>query len=294
MCAPLLAASPAHAAMPVTTITGGTVMSAGWQTYSPNAAFRLTMQTDGNFVLYRQTDGAALWHTNTWGRPGAYAKFQTDGNLVVYSNPNNALWHSVTWDSPGATLRLQDDGNLVIYRSNGSARWFTDTWQRPQPMSLGAKAANIAGGQVGVVESGALNSGSQVNTYQRTVGNDKVALNAAWCASFVTWAFQQAGDPTPFRSASVRAWYDAAKNGQYGMALVARNQAALGDIVSWLDNSGTGRHIGIISSFSASGEPQVVSGNTSNPYGGRDGVFIKPLSNWNGLGWTPYFIRNNS
>jgi hypothetical protein len=132
MCAPLLAGSPAHAAMPVTTITGGTEMYAGWQASSPNQAYRLTMQTDGNLVLYRQSDNNALWHTNTWGRPGAYAKFQTDGNLVVYSNPNNALWHSVTWDSPGATLQLQDDGNLVIYRSNGSARWFTDTWDRGQ------------------------------------------------------------------------------------------------------------------------------------------------------------------
>jgi hypothetical protein len=58
---------------------------------------------------------------------------QADGNLVVYAagtSPNQAgtgsLWASGTDGNPGATARVQDDGNLVIYKGKDS-RWSSDT-----------------------------------------------------------------------------------------------------------------------------------------------------------------------
>jgi hypothetical protein len=44
------------------------------------------MQTDGNLVMYRRRDGAAIWSSCTSGHPGAYAEMQTDGNFVVYKS----------------------------------------------------------------------------------------------------------------------------------------------------------------------------------------------------------------
>lgn len=97
---------------------------------------RLIMQSDGNLVLYRKRDGAALWSSGSRGNPGAYAVMQADGNLVVYlpgrSDPAGALWSSLTWGNPGALTIMQDDGNLVVYRPGhrdpGGALWSSGTW----------------------------------------------------------------------------------------------------------------------------------------------------------------------
>ncbi|WP_327136194.1 hypothetical protein OG311_39835 (plasmid) [Streptomyces sp. NBC_01343] len=42
------------------------------------------------------------WSTATFANPGAYAHFQSDGNLVVYKKDGGqgkggAIWHSDTW-----------------------------------------------------------------------------------------------------------------------------------------------------------------------------------------------------
>lgn len=86
--------------------------------------YRLTMQADGNLVLYERS--RALWSSNTAGR-GAYAAMQADGNLVVYNWSHQAVWSSGTYGNPGAYLMLQDDRNLVIYTPNGRALWASNT-----------------------------------------------------------------------------------------------------------------------------------------------------------------------
>lgn len=93
--------------------------------------FRLTMQTDGNLVLYQEGAGA-LWWTGTQGNSGrnVSAFMQTDGNLVVYANPWSSwvpLWHAGTWGQPGSRLALQDDGNLVIYNPSNNWIWASHT-----------------------------------------------------------------------------------------------------------------------------------------------------------------------
>ncbi|MFD8479385.1 hypothetical protein [Kitasatospora sp. NPDC059673] len=91
----------------------------------------LIMQTDGNLVLYRKRDGAALWSTGTYGHP------ETDAFLS--DRPSyGAVWLSdihtgTTWSLPvagqaGNYAKLQDDGNFVLYSSDGTARWSTGTW----------------------------------------------------------------------------------------------------------------------------------------------------------------------
>ncbi|MFD8479059.1 hypothetical protein [Kitasatospora sp. NPDC059673] len=92
----------------------------------------LVNQPDGNLVLYRKRDGAALWSSGTWNHP--------HGQLVLW----NSQWYPLLslqdrdngqriWSSPGKGQDgtygiVQDDGNFVIYGSSGAALWSTGTW----------------------------------------------------------------------------------------------------------------------------------------------------------------------
>lgn len=100
------------------TIGAGTEFSGGQHLTSPNGKYILTMQSDGNLVLYQGS--TALWASNTGG-PGRRAVMQSDGNLVIYSG-STAVWSSGTDGYGASRLVLQDDANLVIYRK-GVATW---------------------------------------------------------------------------------------------------------------------------------------------------------------------------
>ncbi|MFB7863259.1 trypsin-like serine protease [Streptomyces sp. NPDC056069] len=115
---------------------------------------KLVMQTNGDLVMYHRTgaenQGGALWVSGTGGNPGAFAKMQADGNLVVYkkdgkeTDPTTSLWSSNTYGNPGARLALQADGNLVLSSSvsdggTGMVKllWQTDTGSRGAKMASG-------------------------------------------------------------------------------------------------------------------------------------------------------------
>ena len=52
----------------------------------------VSMQSDGNFVLY-DGSGSPHWATNTSGyNTGPFLNMQTDGNLVVYYDGNIPIW----------------------------------------------------------------------------------------------------------------------------------------------------------------------------------------------------------
>jgi hypothetical protein len=109
------------------TIASGTKLTGGWWTQGTYT--RLVMQRDGNLVIYRNRDGAALWASNTSGHAGAYAVMQSDGNLVIYSSTNAVLWSSKTYGHSGAYAVMQNDGNFVIYAKAGGALWSTGTYK---------------------------------------------------------------------------------------------------------------------------------------------------------------------
>ena len=98
------------------------VLSSGQFRKSPNGRNQLIMQSDGNLVLYNQAN-TPLWHTNTYGNPGARAVLQTDGNFVVYSSTNAPLWHTHTYGTAADRLNVQDDANVVLYGSTGAYYW---------------------------------------------------------------------------------------------------------------------------------------------------------------------------
>ena len=104
---------------------------------SCDGRFSLTMQQDGNLVLYRNPiiylfDGAALWSSNTPGnnRRNTSVFMQGDGNLVVYNDPFiswTPIWNSGTPGYWNSWLALQNDGNMVLYYPGGSYTWNSQT-----------------------------------------------------------------------------------------------------------------------------------------------------------------------
>jgi hypothetical protein len=106
-------------------IAAGQQLPPGASIRSPDGHYRVVMQGDGNLVEY--VGSRALWHTNTDGHPGAVARMQSDGNLVVYDTNMTALWSAGTGGRTG-TFRadLQNDANFIVY-SGSTAIWSSRT-----------------------------------------------------------------------------------------------------------------------------------------------------------------------
>lgn len=100
---------------------------------SPDKQSTLTLQKDGNLVLYRNFK--AVWSTRTTGKKAKFLAMQNDGNLVLYDNNYGVLWHSRTSGHNNSKLSLQSDGNLVIYSAGNSPLWDTNTDHRPNLLS---------------------------------------------------------------------------------------------------------------------------------------------------------------
>jgi hypothetical protein len=96
-------------------------LAAGQQVTSPNAGYRLVMQSDGNLVEYGP-GGRAVWSSRTNGHRGAYLTVQGDGNAVIYA-AGRALWSTRTGGHPGAQMFVQNDGNVVVQSTTGVALW---------------------------------------------------------------------------------------------------------------------------------------------------------------------------
>ncbi|MFJ8472381.1 hypothetical protein [Kitasatospora sp. NPDC094011] len=108
-----------------TTVVENSVLGMNQSWTSPSGRTVLTMQSDGNAVLYK--DGAAVWASWTVGT-GHHLVMQGDGNLVVYTWNNIPLWWSGTSAHPGAYLSIQE-GNMVVY-DGGVPLWWSDFYPR--------------------------------------------------------------------------------------------------------------------------------------------------------------------
>ena len=107
---------------PASTLTAGERLYPDTEIRSPNGAYVLRYQSDGNLVLYGP--GGAVWSSGTAGAGGLFAEMQPDGNFVVYHANGADPWESGTAGIPGAELRVQDDGYLVVYDSGGNVPWY--------------------------------------------------------------------------------------------------------------------------------------------------------------------------
>ncbi|MFJ6147285.1 mannose-binding protein [Streptomyces anulatus] len=83
---------------------------------------RMTMQQDGNLVVYNEQN-KPIWAAMTFGE-NHRAIFQRDGNLVVHNGDDRAIWASRTHDFGGAQLVLRPDAKVVVVH-NGRVVWST-------------------------------------------------------------------------------------------------------------------------------------------------------------------------
>ena len=90
---------------------------------SPNGAYKVILQEDGNLVLYSGDE--SVWSTGTNGQNVVRAEVQKDGNFVLYT-ADDPVWASQTKGAKDVRLILQDDRNLVLYGFDGPA-WSSDT-----------------------------------------------------------------------------------------------------------------------------------------------------------------------
>jgi YD repeat-containing protein len=97
----------------------------GQSMLSPDGRFKLTLQRDGNVVLYNAANGV-LWMTGTVGSGANWLVLQNDGNLVLYTG-QTPVWATNTNGQFSSHLEIQSDGNLVLYRADNVVLWQSGT-----------------------------------------------------------------------------------------------------------------------------------------------------------------------
>ncbi|MGW0771754.1 ricin-type beta-trefoil lectin domain protein [Streptomyces sp. NPDC002676] len=140
-------------------LQGGSVIPSG--TSLTSKSVRLTMQADGDLVLSALTTGKTIWSSGTSGNPGAWAKFGTDGNLVIYSTAAAQLWTTGLTATTSSTFRVRNDSTAAVVASDGS----TVLWRQGTVNSIPAADATTRytytpAGQVDTIKDSAGNTWS--------------------------------------------------------------------------------------------------------------------------------------
>lgn len=104
------------------TLASGEELKPGERLLSKSRAYEAKFQTDGNMVVYRIVDGQAMAAAGTHNRSATRATLQEDGNFVIY-NGDTPLGATDTNGAGKCRLVMQNDGNLVLYDSSNAARW---------------------------------------------------------------------------------------------------------------------------------------------------------------------------
>ena len=95
------------------TLAEGPKLQKGNALTSSNGAYTLTLQTDGNFCLYKSHVYEWCSEQVGWGT-GDKVTMQTDGNLCLTSNGANPRCSNTSLNF-GAYLVVRDDGRVVIF-----------------------------------------------------------------------------------------------------------------------------------------------------------------------------------
>ncbi|MFF4322368.1 hypothetical protein [Streptomyces sp. NPDC001568] len=106
--------------------------------WAQSASVWLVLQQDNNLVMYRKSDGKAIWGSGTYGsRNSLTLEIRDSGDLVLreYDRNETVRWRSGTAGNSGAYALLQDDGNFVVYKKDGGpgkggALWNTGTYNK--------------------------------------------------------------------------------------------------------------------------------------------------------------------
>lgn len=127
------------------------ILTPGNSMFSPDGKYKLTLESNGNLVLYN--NNTQVWQSNTAGQgvtklnytfhnvqlttSSGQSKWESNG-VVMTSNINSGIYVN-----EGAILKLQNDGNLVIDNNAGVNIWYL---RDRNGVYLSHGESNIAGG----------------------------------------------------------------------------------------------------------------------------------------------------
>lgn len=207
----------------VTSAGSGFKLYPGESLTSSNGWYQLLMQRDGNFVVYNKANDP-VWFTGT-GEP-SFAWFQPDGNLVLYRYSDGAaIWNSGTYLLPtssspatnftsGTTTLLAGDtssSKLLIGQQLVSENgWYRLKMQSDGNLVLYSKAQNF--------------TGPDIENYNIAIWNTGTYGSGATYAHF-----QSDGNFVLYDSSNTAVWFS--NNGSYpqyaGKRLVLENNGNL-------------------------------------------------------------------
>jgi hypothetical protein len=104
----------------------GTTLTPDKPMQSVSKLFSLYLQSDGNMVEVRQSDGAVIWTSATFGKFGTSVQMQPD--TLVLSRPVNAttataVWATNAYPPDGLYTTLNDNGEFVVKSESGGIFW---------------------------------------------------------------------------------------------------------------------------------------------------------------------------
>ncbi|MCP3974413.1 MAG: peptidoglycan DD-metalloendopeptidase family protein [bacterium] len=144
----------------VSSLQIGESLLAGHAIVSPNGAFAVTMNFEGNVVL--NADGGAgphvLWDTDTNGHSGARLTTTVDGNLAVVHR-GAVVWQTGT-EGDGVFAKVTNNANLVVVSSGQETLWDRRSnpgvpdWHLPWPVGESWKAGAPHGTNNGSLDFG--------------------------------------------------------------------------------------------------------------------------------------------
>jgi hypothetical protein len=108
-------------------LKSGQTLAAGQGLTSHDGRYSAFMQGDGNFVVYRNSDGVAIWNTGTGGSGAVCVIMQGDGNLVLYTADGRAVWWTGTTAQAGLTNEFTVDGQGMAAVVSYAPVWVTNT-----------------------------------------------------------------------------------------------------------------------------------------------------------------------
>jgi cell wall-associated NlpC family hydrolase len=202
-------------------------MRPGDHLMSPNGAFDLVLQTDGNLVLYGPAGWT--WQSGTRGSNPDRLVLQTDGNLVMYGPNNSVIWQTYTHTRGPGFMQVQDDGNFVLYTNAQQATWQTYTYAGYQPPVTPTPPAP------------SLPSKAQAAINYATAQLGKPYLLGAEgpthfdCSGLTMRAWEAAG--VSIRRSSAQQYASLPK--------IPFSQKQPGDLIFWHNGSGTIRHVAL-------------------------------------------------
>lgn len=130
----VVVAAPASAAVIGNHLDSGASLGAGDWIESPNGAYRLVMQDDGNLVEY--AGDFAMWQTAT-AVAGSSLVNQVDGDLVVTGPDGAPLWTSGTAGQGPVDLFVLDSG-VFVAQAGDTVVWTGNPAGGPTSVALGA------------------------------------------------------------------------------------------------------------------------------------------------------------